>query len=88
MDEELHDTALEPDRLPASLAAVPDEYRKVQVTAGSSSPGGRRPGKNHGQRIGETAVGDTSRLVNGVHVHNGQRSKPLDQRRRNFPPTA
>lgn len=29
MDEELHDTALEPDRLPASLATVPDEYRKV-----------------------------------------------------------
>ncbi|MCX5262441.1 hypothetical protein [Streptomyces sp. NBC_00199] len=85
MDEELHDTALEPDRLPVSLAAVPDEYRKVQVTTGSGSPGGRRPGKNHGQRIGETAMGDTSRLVNGVHVHNGQHSRPLDQRRRNFP---
>ncbi|MEV4161862.1 hypothetical protein [Nonomuraea dietziae] len=56
VDEELHDTSLKPDRLPAGLAAVPDEHRDVQVTAGSGPPGSRRPGKHVCDRRGQNGA--------------------------------
>jgi hypothetical protein len=72
VNEELHDTAFEPDRLSAGLAAVLDERRDVQVTAGSGAPGSRRAGKDDGERIGETVTGETSRLVDVVDIHAGR----------------
>jgi hypothetical protein len=72
MDEELHHTPLEPDRLPAGLATVFDEHRDVQVAAGGCPPRSRRSGKDHRERIGKAVTGETSRLVDGVRSHVGR----------------
>lgn len=72
VDKGLHNTSLEPDRLPIGLATVPDEHRDVQVTACSSSPRSRRPGKDHDERIGKTVTRKTSSLADGVWGHASQ----------------
>lgn len=81
VDEEFNDTFLEPDRFPAGHAAVVDEHRDVQITAGSGESGSRGACEDHGERIGKAAADETSRLVGGVCMHEGQSARILDQRR-------
>ncbi|CAL9614076.1 hypothetical protein SUDANB37_05725 [Streptomyces sp. enrichment culture] len=85
VDEELRDTSLESDRLPAGLATVPNQHRDVQVTARSSSPRSRRPGKNRAKRVGEAVTHETSSLVDDIWGHASQGSSNLAQRPLRFP---